>query len=97
MPSIAGMLNLSAVSPQLNALLKGKEAIALNCLAQTSLVSWVKKISCGAVPAAFALRKVKIKANKCLFHKKIQHWLPWMKSSLNVSAVAEAIFEAKVD
>jgi len=65
------MLNLSTVSPQLNALLKGKETITLNYLGQTSLVSWVKKISWGTVPAAFALHKVKIKANKYLFRKKL--------------------------
>jgi len=65
------MLNLSTVSPQLNALLKGKETIALNCLGQTSLVSWVKKISCAAVPAALALHKVKIEAERHLFHKNL--------------------------
>jgi len=65
------MLNLHTVSPQLNALLQGKETITLNHLGQTSLVSWVKKISCGTFPAAFALHKVKIKANKYLFHKKL--------------------------
>jgi len=65
------MLNQSAVSPQLNALLKGKETITLNYLAQTSLVSWVKKITCAAVPAAFALHKVQIEAKRCLFHKKL--------------------------
>ena len=71
MPSITGMLNLSTVSPQLNGLLKGKETITLNYLGQTSLVSWVKKISCAAVPATFALHKVKIKAKRYLFHKNL--------------------------
>jgi len=66
-----GMLNLSTVSPQLNALLKGKETITLNYLGQTSLVSWVKKISCAAVPASFALHKVQIKAKRYLFHKNL--------------------------
>jgi len=71
LPSIAGMLNPSAVSPQLNGLLKGKETIALHCLGQMSLVSWVKKIGCAAVPAPFALHKVKIEAKRCLFHANL--------------------------